>query len=99
MIGGKKWRKPQRTCIVCGSKRAKLDLLRLALDGEGRVCLDHLQRYPGRGGYVCPRPDCLARLKLSHLQKAFRRLLPETAWNPGLAIMEALQSCGAAIKE
>ena len=89
---------PHRTCIVCSGKRAKLDLLRLALNVEGRVCFDHRQQYPGRGCYVCLGPECLARLNLSHLQKGFRRSLPETAWDPGLATLEALQSRGAVIK-
>jgi predicted RNA-binding protein YlxR (DUF448 family) len=96
--GEERRRVPQRSCIVCSGKRAKLELLRLALDVEARVCFDHLQHYPGRGCYVCPRPECLARLNLSHLQKGFRRSLPETAWNPSLATLEALQRSGAVIK-
>ncbi len=89
---------PERTCIVCSGKKAKLELLRLALDVEVRVCFDRRQQYQGRGCYVCPRPECLARLNLSHLQKGFRRSLPETAWNPALATVEAVQSRGAAMK-
>ena len=89
----------QRTCIVCGVKKAKLELLRLALDDEIRVCLDRRQRYPGRGGYVCSRPECLARLKLEQLQKAFRRSLSADGWNPALTMAEALQSCGEHFKE
>ncbi len=91
--GGKR-RVGQRTCIVCASKRPKLELLRLVLVGETRVRLDRRQRYHGRGGYVCSRPECLARLKLSHLQRAFRQSLPNGAWDPALAMVETLQSCG-----
>ncbi len=98
MTRGRKQRVPQRTCIVCRSRKAKLTLLRLALDGENKVCLDHRKRQPGRGGYVCPSPECLARLKLSNLRRAFRRPLPETAWDPGLAIVEGLQSGGVRIE-
>ena len=85
--------KPQRTCIVCGSKRVKVELLRLALDEESKVCLDYQQRRWGRGSYVCPRPECLTRVKLHHLEKAFRRSLPQGAWDPALTMAEALKRC------
>ncbi|UCE82866.1 MAG: DUF448 domain-containing protein [Deltaproteobacteria bacterium] len=94
-----KRRVPQRTCIVCGGKKAKLALLRLALDDESRVCLDRRQRYAGRGGYVCSRPECLARLKLDQLQKAFRRSLSADGWDPALTMAEALQSFGEHLKK
>ncbi len=86
-----KGRQPQRTCVVCRSKRAKAELLRLALDDRDRVHLDHRQHSPGRGGYVCPRPECLTRVKLIHLNRAFRRKLSDDAWNPGTAMAEALR--------
>jgi predicted RNA-binding protein YlxR (DUF448 family) len=92
---GKKGRQPQRTCIVCRSKRAKAELLRLALDNRERVYFDHRQHHHGRGGYVCSRPECLTRVKLVHLKRAFRRTLSEDAWNPGIAMAEALKGCEA----
>jgi len=92
---GKKGRQPQRTCIVCGSKRAKAELLRLALDNRETVYLDHRQHHHGRGGYVCSRPECLTRVKLVHLNRAFRRTLSEDAWNHGIAMAEALKGCEA----
>ena len=92
---GKKGSLPQRTCIVCRGKRAKGELLRLALDDKDRVYLDHRQQHLGRGGYVCPRPECLSRIKLAHLNRAFRRTLSENAWNVGIALAEALRGCEA----
>ena len=89
----KEWRRPQRTCVVCGSKKAKADLLRLALDGDNRVCLDHGQRCHGRGAYVCHQPKCLTGVKLAQLQKAFRRSLNVDAWNRAQAMAEALHGC------
>ncbi|UCG14424.1 MAG: YlxR family protein [Deltaproteobacteria bacterium] len=91
MTDGKKRYTPQRTCIVCGRKRAKGELLRLALDAESKVQFDRGQRYSGRGAYICIGPDCLTRVKMSRLRKAFRRSLPESAWNPALAMAEALK--------
>ena len=94
---GKKGRQPQRTCIICGGKRAKAELLRLSLDDKDRVYLDRRQHYQGRGGYVCPRAECLTRVKLMHLNRAFRRTLSEDAWNPGIAMAEALKGCDAGL--
>jgi predicted RNA-binding protein YlxR (DUF448 family) len=90
---GKKGRQPQRTCIVCRGKRAKAELLRLALDDKERVYLDHRQHHRGRGGYVCPRPECLTRVKLAYLNRAFRRTLSADAWNSNIAMVEALKGC------
>jgi len=95
----KKGRQPQRTCIVCHGKRAKAELLRLALDDKDRVYLDHRQHHRGRGGYVCPRPECLTRIKLAHLNRAFRRTLSADAWNPGITMAEALKGCEARLHE
>ncbi|MGD8253716.1 MAG: YlxR family protein [Syntrophobacterales bacterium] len=92
-------RQPRRTCIVCGSKRVKVELLRLALDEKNKVCLDYRQRRQGRGSYVCPRPECLTRVKLAYLEKAFRRTLPQGAWDPALTMAEALQRCSVQTQE
>lgn len=78
---------PQRTCVVCGSKRAKSELLRLVVDIAGRVYPDRHQRRQGRGAYVCRSADCQVRLKRIRLQKAFRRSLADSA----LEMIEALQ--------
>ena len=94
MSKGNRSGQPQRTCIVCRSKRDKAGLVRLVLNDEKRVLFDHQQRYRGRGAYVCSRPECLTRVRLAHLQKGFRRSLPKNAWNAGEAMGEALQSRG-----
>lgn len=63
---------PMRTCLVCRSRRSKGSLLRLAMDpGTGWIVLDHKQRLPGRGAYVCA--ECLSGLKAGRRAlKAFR---------------------------
>jgi predicted RNA-binding protein YlxR (DUF448 family) len=97
-LRGKIGRQPQRTCIVCRDKKAKGELLRLALDDRDRVYLDHRQHHRGRGGYVCLRPGCLTRVKLAHLNRAFRRTLSPDAWNPAIAMAEALEGWEAHLK-
>jgi predicted RNA-binding protein YlxR (DUF448 family) len=51
-----------RTCIGCGVRTAKSDLLRVvAVDGE--VVADPAARRPGRGAYLHPSVDCLERAR------------------------------------
>jgi len=63
---------PIRTCLVCGKKNAKFELLRIALSPVERTIVpDRGQRMEGRGGYVCQ--GCLPRLRYTkRVQKAFR---------------------------
>ena len=42
-----------RTCVVCHSKRPKIDLLRVVKTPGGQIELDVIGRMPGRGAYVC----------------------------------------------
>jgi len=71
---------PQRTCVGCRRARAKEELVRLVRRSDGTVVAD--ARGPGRGAYVCPDPDCVARAaKPGRLTQAFGR--PSTA-GPGL---------------
>ncbi len=63
---------PIRTCVGCGRKAPKDDLLRfVARDGE----LALARTYPGRGAYTCRRLACFERALAS---KAFNRTLKRT---------------------
>ena len=62
---------PIRTCISCGKKRAKDDLIRLYLDEKGRVGKDINGKMPGRGAYVCKNRSCQEKLSKN---KRFKRL-------------------------
>jgi hypothetical protein len=64
---------PQRTCLGCRQARAKAALLRLARDVDGQVQVDWGGRRGGRGAYVCPSAECLARgLTRGRLGHAFK---------------------------
>jgi len=63
---------PIRTCICCGAKRDKRELIRLVLDPDGLVVEDRLGK--GRGAYICGDEKCLSVLKTGRgLGRAFRR--------------------------
>ncbi|HHY62034.1 MAG: YlxR family protein [Bacillota bacterium] len=52
---------PQRTCVGCGAVRDKRDLVRVVRTPEGQVLLDPSGKRAGRGAYLCPNRDCLAK--------------------------------------
>lgn len=65
---------PQRTCLGCGARKSKTDLVRLVAR-EGRLVVDRPQREPGRGGYCCATAACanrLLRVKDERLRRLFR---------------------------
>ncbi len=62
---------PVRSCISCGAKRGKHELIRLTLDTHGEIVRDSYGN--GRGAYVCPSKYCCKGLeKRNCLNKAFK---------------------------
>ncbi len=65
---------PERTCLACGRKTGKVELLRLAGNKEGKIAIDPQQKLPGRGAYVCRTLACGELLKKRKgLHHGFRR--------------------------
>ena len=65
---------PIRTCICCGAKRNKRELIRFVLDPDGMVGRDDRGKGQGRGAYICRNEACLSVLKTGKgLNRAFRR--------------------------
>jgi predicted RNA-binding protein YlxR (DUF448 family) len=64
---------PIRTCVGCGIKKAKKDLLRLVLQ-DCQVVIDKECKLSGRGVYSCDTPDCLSLVTKNKkkLSSAFR---------------------------
>ncbi len=60
---------PERSCVACGSKMPKQDLVRVVRSPQGAVAVDLQGKAPGRGAYLCPKDGCwdlaLARGRLS----------------------------------
>ncbi len=68
---------PMRQCLGCREMLPKKDLIRVVRSPEGEVSLDFKGKLPGRGAYVCPRQECLARARKSRaLERAFSISLP-----------------------
>ena len=77
---------PMRQCVGCREMKPKKELIRVVRSPEGEVSLDFKGKLPGRGAYVCPAEDCLARARKSRaLERAFSAQLPAEVY-------EALES-------
>ncbi len=62
---------PQRTCVACGTTRAKRLLVRVVRSPAGVLSVDARGKAPGRGAYLDPVEACLARGLTEHaLEKA-----------------------------
>ena len=49
---------PERSCIACGQKLPKRDLIRVVRSPEGNVAVDPSGKSPGRGSYLCSSEQC-----------------------------------------
>ncbi len=81
---------PQRQCVGCRTMKNKKDLIRVVKSPEGEISLDFTGKKSGRGAYVCPDPDCLARARKSKaLERAFETAIPPEVYDALQAQMEA----------
>jgi predicted RNA-binding protein YlxR (DUF448 family) len=53
---------PVRTCVSCGAKRSKGDLIRFVLDRDMRLIRDDSGHRAGRGAYACKGSPCVEKL-------------------------------------
>ena len=68
---------PMRQCVGCREMKEKRELIRVVKSPEGAVSLDFKGKLPGRGAYVCPKAECLAKARKSKaLERAFDTQLP-----------------------
>lgn len=49
---------PTRSCICCGNRFSKRDLVRIVNDDQGRVGIDSTGKQNGRGAYLCHDVSC-----------------------------------------
>jgi len=72
---------PLRMCTGCGEHKAKKELVRVVKSPEGEISLDLTGRKSGRGAYICPSIDCLAKAKKARrLEKAFSCQIPDDVY-------------------
>ena len=63
---------PQRSCVVCRTKRGKRELTRLVI-ADGRLRIDETGKMNGRGAYLCGDDNCWMNDSLTgQLSRALR---------------------------
>ena len=60
-----KQHEPMRTCVFCGLRGRKLDLVRVVATIHGAAVLDVVGLSQGRGAYVCL--ECIGDVEESHV--------------------------------
>ena len=76
--GDKMHRARQRTCVGCRSASSREDLVRFVAAKDGRVVFDLARGAWGRGAWIHPRTDCLAK-SVRSLGRALRQPIAQTA--------------------
>ena len=72
---------PMRMCAGCGESRPKKELIRVVRSPLGEISLDATGKKPGRGAYICPRPECLKKArKIKRIDRSFDASIPESVY-------------------
>ena len=83
---------PLRSCVVCGKKTEKRELLRIVAT-PASVEVDHTGRLPGRGAYVCADGNCAkGALRRSRIDYALRKRLNNDEWTKVTSAIETTSS-------
>ncbi|MBP1567400.1 MAG: YlxR family protein [Oscillospiraceae bacterium] len=54
---------PERMCCGCSTMKPKKELIRIVKTVDNEVKLDFTGRLNGRGAYICPDKECLAKAR------------------------------------
>jgi predicted RNA-binding protein YlxR (DUF448 family) len=67
-----------RTCIACGEKFDKRNLMRIVRTSDAGVVIDPTGKRNGRGAYLCSQPACRQRaIERRLLDRALQTTLTE----------------------
>ena len=80
---------PLRKCTGCQEMKDKKELIRIVRNDEGEFSLDRTGKKPGRGAYICPNGECLARAQRSiGLERSFKAPVPKEVYEQLLKELE-----------
>ena len=70
-----------RKCVGCQEMKSKTEMIRVIRTSEGEFLLDATGRKNGRGAYLCPNSDCLAKaVKNKGLERSFKQAIPKEVY-------------------
>ena len=68
---------PERSCVACGSKLPKTQLIRVVRTTQGIIIVDTDGKEPGRGSYLCHLPVCWEKaIDKGALLRGFKQDIP-----------------------
>lgn len=80
---------PLRKCTGCQEMKDKRELIRIVRNDAGEFSLDRTGKKPGRGAYICPNTECLAKAQKSKgLERSFKAPVPKDVYEALLARLE-----------
>lgn len=69
---------PMRQCVGCGEMKTKKEMFRVIKTAEEEILLDTTGKKNGRGAYICPNPECLAKAaKNRGLERSLKSAVPK----------------------
>ncbi len=72
---------PLRKCTGCQEMKNKKELIRIVRNDAGEFALDRTGKLPGRGAYICPNAECLAKAQKSKgLERSFKVAVPKEVY-------------------
>ena len=82
-----------RKCVGCQEMKSKKEMIRVIRTSDGEFLLDATGRKNGRGAYLCPNSDCLAKaVKNKGLERSFKQAIPKEVYEALEKEMEVLES-------
>ena len=79
MSGNKKV--PMRQCVGCQEMKSKKEMIRVIRTAEEEFLLDATGKKNGRGAYICPSKECLAKaIKNRGLERSFKQAIPKDVY-------------------
>lgn len=84
---------PLRRCTGCNDQKPKKELVRVVRSPQGEIALDRVGKMPGRGAYLCPSAQCLAKArKAKRLERALDAQIPPEVYERIEQEIEGAQS-------
>jgi len=67
--------------LGCREKFPKRELIRVVRSPEGTLALDFKGKAPGRGAYLCGKPECLKKARKSRsIERALETSVPDEVY-------------------
>lgn len=91
---------PLRSCVICGNKTTKRELMRIVATSQDTVVTDPTGRMPGRGAYVCNDGSCIGQgLTRGRLEHALRTTLEDNTFQEIHSAVQGLSAQGLTMDE